>query len=81
MTNNFNEYTFPVTPKYTELQKRVYLLGRTSKDFRRCHAIKENGTACGCQANTFEVFCRSHMAQGYGLFTLAVVAQVETVSK
>lgn len=76
MTGNFNGYE---PPKRTELQKRVYMLGRTSKNIRRCHAIKENGTRCGCQANTFEVFCHSHLTQGYGLFTLAVIAKVDAV--
>jgi len=71
------DFTFPAIPKHTELQKRIYSLGRTSKDFRRCHAVKNDGTRCGCQAMTFEVFCHAHLLQGFGLFTLVVLARLE----
>jgi hypothetical protein len=46
-----------------------------------CKANKDNGTACQCYAMKGQVFCHSHLAQGYGLFTLAVIARIETVSK
>lgn len=79
MTNDLHGFALPELPKHTDIQKKVFALGRTSKDFRRCHAVIRDGTRCGCQANTFEVFCHSHLRQGYGFFTLAVIAQVDAV--
>lgn len=73
------EFTLPEIPKHTELQKKVYRMAKNDSQLRQCHATKENGSPCRCKAMTFEVFCHSHLAQGYGLFTLAVVAQVGTV--
>jgi len=46
----------------------------------KCHAIKDNGRRCRNDAMTGEVFCHSHLSVGYGLFTLAVVAQIDAVS-
>lgn len=73
-------FTLPEIPKHTELQKHIYSIGRISKDFRQCHAVKGDGKRCGCQSMTFEVFCRTHLLQGFGLFTLAVLARLEYFS-
>ena len=72
-------FEIPEMPKHTELEKRIFTLGRTDKDFRQCHAVKNDGTRCGCQSETFTVFCHAHNSQGYGLFTLAVMAQIDAV--
>lgn len=45
--------------------------------FRNCHAITENGYPCRCKAMGGAVFCYAHLLQGYGLFTLAIMAMLE----
>ncbi len=74
------KFALPELPKPSKLKERIFALGKISKDFRQCHAVKSNGLRCGCQSMTFEVFCHSHLAQGFGLFTLAVLAQLEDSS-
>jgi hypothetical protein len=65
---------------YHEGDSRPIILSKRSLPIGTCKANKDNGTACQCYAMKGQVFCHSHLAQGYGLFTLAVMAQVGTVS-
>lgn len=43
---------------------------------RECKAMKLAGVPCRCYAVKGQTFCKAHLMQGYGLFTLAVMAQV-----
>lgn len=63
--------------KRAELQKKITYLARNDKRFKNCHAITENGYSCRGKAMSGEVFCHAHLLQGYGLFTLAVLAELE----
>lgn len=70
----------PPVPKATELQKRVYRLAKIDNRYKQCHAVKDNGRKCRNTADTGEVFCHAHLVRGYGLFTLAVLAELESVT-
>lgn len=59
-----------------EFQKRIYSMRRIGRQFKNCHAITESGYSCRCKAVSGEVFCNSHLRQGFGLFTLAVLAML-----
>ena len=52
------------------LSKRSLLVGI-------CRAISKENKPCQCYAVKGQVFCRIHLAQGYGLFTLAALARLE----
>jgi hypothetical protein len=71
--------TYRLSP---DLQRKfdIYEIGVFNPKFRQCHAIKADGTRCRCQSGAYEVFCHSHLRH-YGLFTMAVMAQVQAVSK
>lgn len=38
-----------------------------------CMALTSEGKPCNCYPVNGEAFCHSHLKQGYGLFTLAVL--------
>ncbi len=40
-------FEIPEIPRHTELEKRILALGRADKDFRQCHAVKNDGVRCG----------------------------------
>ncbi len=52
------------------LSKRSLLVGT-------CQALSGASKPCRCYAMKGQVFCRVHMVQGYGLFTLAVLARLK----
>lgn len=67
--------------KATITQKKIYTLAKRDMRFRKCYAVKANGSPCRCNATVGSVFCHIHTAQGYGLFTLAVIAQLEQTAQ
>lgn len=62
--------------EYTELQNRVFELRKLHRELRVCNATTATGRKCGCPSDSFGVFCHGHLRQGYGLFTLAVLARI-----
>ncbi len=78
--NGLEGWTLPELPKKTPLQKKIIHLARIDGNFSKCHAIKDNGRKCRNDAMTGEVFCHAHLSVGYGLFTLAVIAQSDLVT-
>jgi hypothetical protein len=75
----FHGLILPETQKPTYIQRTVYVLKRNNALHRSCHAVKDDGMPCGCRSVTFDVFCHSHLKQGYGLFTLAVCRQLRGI--
>jgi len=64
---------------YKEGDSRPLKLSRRYLPVGTCKALNSTNKPCRCYAVKGEVFCRVHLAQGYGLFTLAVMAR-ENVS-
>jgi hypothetical protein len=75
-----NNNNLPPVPKATELQKRIYHLAKDDNRYKQCHAIKDNGRQCRNAADIGETFCHAHLVRGYGLFTLAVLAELESAT-
>lgn len=75
------ELTLPLLPKKTELQKRIYSMQKIDRNFKKCHAIGENGYSCRCKAMSGELFCHAHLLRGFGLFTLAVLVMLEPANR
>ncbi len=71
------EFVLPESPKQTELQKRISLMAKHNIQLKKCHATIMSGYPCRCKAMSSEVFCHAHLMQGFGLFTLAVLSQLE----
>lgn len=72
-----SEFVLPRMSKQTKLQIRISLMVKHNNQLKKCHATIMSGYPCRCKAMNGEVFCHAHLMQGFGLFTLAVLAQLE----
>lgn len=59
--------------RYTEGDSRPPMFTRRELLIRECRATRADGEKCRRYAVKGEAFCRSHLEQGYALFTLAAV--------